>query len=154
MSTAKNLFNISCRPISFNDLPSVIRIENSSYEFPWSEKIFQDCISANYISRVAIKDYKIVGYVIASILSNECHVMNLCIDKKHREEGLGRYLLQDVMIELSRLECDVIFLECRPSNIKAKNLYESEGFCEVGLRKNYYPVKDGHEDAILYAKQI
>ena len=50
--------------------------------------------------------------------------------------------------------CNVIFLECRPSNKIARHLYESEGFSEVGIRKDYYPSQNGKEDGIIFAKQI
>jgi len=50
---------------------------------------------------------------------------------------------------------DTLFLEVRQSNEAAKVLYESEGFCEVGQRRGYYP-HDIHdrEDAIVYAKPL
>jgi ribosomal-protein-alanine N-acetyltransferase len=42
-----------------------------------------------------------------------------------------------------------IFLEVRPSNMEAVSLYESIGFNEMAVRRNYYPAKNGREDAIL-----
>ena len=42
---------------------------------------------------------------------------------------------------------DAMFLEVRPSNHVAARLYESIGFIEVGVRKDYYPAQIGHEDA-------
>jgi ribosomal-protein-alanine N-acetyltransferase len=41
----------------------------------------------------------------------------------------------------------VLFLEVRPSNHVAGNLYETLGFNEIGIRRNYYPADTGHEDA-------
>jgi ribosomal-protein-alanine N-acetyltransferase len=49
---------------------------------------------------------------------------------------------------------DTAFLEVRRSNGAAIHLYQAEGFCEVGLRRGYYPKGQGREDAILMAKPL
>jgi len=47
-----------------------------------------------------------------------------------------------------------IFLEVRISNAIAIDLYKAAGFKEIGLRKNYYRLKEGREDAILMSKSL
>ncbi len=47
-----------------------------------------------------------------------------------------------------------MFLEVRPSNQVACNLYEDLGFNEVGIRENYYPAYVGREDALVLAKEL
>ncbi|RRA28422.1 ribosomal-protein-alanine N-acetyltransferase, partial [Cronobacter sakazakii] len=42
-------------------------------------------------------------------------------------------------------------LEVRASNHAARALYESLGFNEATIRRNYYPTSDGREDAIIMA---
>jgi ribosomal-protein-alanine N-acetyltransferase len=37
----------------------------------------------------------------------------------------------------------------RPSNQRARALYRSAGFHEIGRRRGYYPAPDGREDAIV-----
>jgi ribosomal-protein-alanine N-acetyltransferase len=48
----------------------------------------------------------------------------------------------------------MVLLEVRRSNDYAKQLYLSEGFHELGVRKAYYPAKNGREDAIILAKYL
>lgn len=36
------------RALHARDLPALMRIENEAYEFPWTEGIFRDCLSAGY----------------------------------------------------------------------------------------------------------
>ena len=43
-----------------------------------------------------------------------------------------------------------VFLEVRPSNTVAIQLYESMGFERIGLRKGYYQAVGGREDALVY----
>jgi len=80
--------------------------------------------------------------------------MNISIMKQFQNHGLARMMIQDSYINALKNNCNVIFLECRPSNKIAIHLYESEGFSEVGLRKDYYPSQNGKEDGIIFAKQI
>ena len=48
-----------------------------------------------------------------------------------------------------------IFLEVRPSNTHAIDLYHDEGFNEIGRRPRYYPAHDGRrEDAIVMAMEL
>ena len=42
-----------------------------------------------------------------------------------------------------------MILEVRRFNYAAIFLYESLNFEQIGLRKNYYPTRDGREDAIV-----
>ena len=56
----------------------ILEIERDSYGYPWSEKIFLDCITHNYHCKVLMLDEVLVGYVITSLVQNECHIMNLC----------------------------------------------------------------------------
>ena len=130
----------------------VLSIENESYNYPWSEKIFYDCIENNYLCRVLVLNSCVIGYVISSIIQNECHIMNLCIKNEVRNQGFGSYLLNELHNDIKKLNCSVIFLECRPSNASALSLYINAGYNEVGLRKNYYPAPNGHEDALILAK--
>ena len=70
------------------------------------------------------------------------------------DKNIINYLSSSLIINALKNNCNVIFLECRPSNKIAIHLYESEGFSEVGLRKDYYPSQNGKEDGIIFAKQI
>jgi len=47
-----------------------------------------------------------------------------------------------------------LWLEVRASNAAAIALYEQLDFNEVSIRRNYYPTKDGKEDAIMMALTI
>jgi len=51
-------------------------------------------------------------------------------------------------------KADTAFLEVRPTNARAISLYFSEGFNEIGNRRDYYPAKFGREDAIILAKAL
>ena len=154
MSTANELVLASIRPMQIADVEIVMQIELLSYEFPWSEGIYKDCLNVGYGCWIVEFAQKVVGYGIMSAAAGEAHILNLCIREDFRGVGLGRMLLNH-LLDLSRgHRADTVFLEVRPSNLPAYRLYEQEGFAEVGLRRNYYPARDGREDAIIMAKEL
>ena len=42
-----------------------------------------------------------------------------------------------------------LLLEVRPSNPAAMRLYQRYGFERIGMRRGYYPAREGREDAIV-----
>jgi ribosomal-protein-alanine N-acetyltransferase len=137
------------RAMRIDDLPRVSELETASYEFPWSLGVFGDCLKAGHPCWVLCVDALVAGYGILSMGAGEAHVLNICVDPNHRGQGLGRHLLHR-LLDIARWNgAERIFLEVRPSNPLAKNLYESVGFTEIGKRPRYYPAKNGREDAIV-----
>ncbi|PCJ11131.1 MAG: hypothetical protein COB04_19520 [Gammaproteobacteria bacterium] len=67
---------------------------------------------------------------------------------------MGRYLLRHLIKKSHQTDIDMLLLEVRRSNEGAQDLYQSEGFHELGVRKAYYPAENGREDAIILAKYL
>lgn len=143
------------RPMREEDLDEVARIEGEAYEFPWTLGIFRDCMRAGYgcwvLSRPA---GEIVGYGVLSVAAGEAHVLNVCVDTKEQSKGHGRRMMKR-LIDLARWhQANRIFLEVRPSNPRAIALYHDLGFNEIGRRPNYYPARQGREDAVVMAMEL
>ena len=142
------------RLMSQEDLSRVMTIEESAYQFPWSKTIFKDCIKAGYTCWVVELENEIIGYAIFINAVQECHLLNLCINPDLQSRGYGRKLLAKILDDAKENYATCVFLEVRPTNRSALQLYESEGFNEVGVRKKYYPTKHGREDAVIFAKEL
>lgn len=142
--------NVRFRPMALSDVAAVVAVERSSYLFPWSEGVFRDCIRVGYLCRVVESAGDVTGYGIMSYGAGEAHVLNICIRSDLRGAGVGRRLM-DFLLERARVaEMQDVFLEVRPSNPVAIQLYESLGFVRVGVRKAYYQATGGREDAWVY----
>lgn len=145
---------IQVRGMRMDDLETVGALEMLSYEFPWSQGIFSDCLKAGHPCWILSVDEVTAGYGILSMGAGEAHVLNICIAPDYRGQGLGRHLLGR-LLDISRWNgAERVFLEVRPSNPLAKALYESVGFTEIGRRPRYYPAHDGREDAIVMALDL
>lgn len=154
MSAAPDSFALRFRPMSYADLTGVMAIEKSAYPFPWSEPIFRDCIRVGYICRVLEQNGRVEAYGIMSVGAGEAHVLNICVRPERQGQGLARRLLKHLFNWARISSVKTLFLEVRPSNLRAVRLYEGMGFCEVGLRKNYYPNPGGREDALVMARDL
>jgi ribosomal-protein-alanine N-acetyltransferase len=131
------------------DVPGVIAIERTAYQFPWSETIFRDCVRVGYLCRVAERGAQTIGYGVMSMGAGEAHVLNLCIRADHRCLGVGRRMLEHLLTRARSAQMRQVFLEVRPSNITAIRLYQSVGFRPIGVRRGYYQAVGGREDAAV-----
>ena len=136
------------------DIDRVVAIEEESNPVPWTIKNFKDCIDKGYYSLVLKEDNKVIGFAILSVSTEESHLLNIGLTSLKRGRGLGRELLEKMIMAAEVMGSKKIFLEVRISNVIAIDLYKASGFKEVGLRKKYYRLKEGREDAILMSKSL
>lgn len=144
------------RPMLEPDIAAVMSVERAAYPHPWDERIMRDCLRAShYHGWVFEVDGIIRGYLFLSVVAGEMHILNLCIHPNLQGQGWGRTVLQRAFeLAVTEYQANMCFLEVRPSNTAALSLYQSEGFNEIGVRKNYYPADSGREDALVMAKSI
>jgi [ribosomal protein S18]-alanine N-acetyltransferase len=145
---------IEFRPMLATDIESVMLVEKSAYEFPWTKGIFADCLRVGYDCIVATENDQILAHAVLSTAADESHILNLTVNKNHQGKGIGKQLLRH-LIDIARVKSSqVIMLEARHSNQAAIHLYQSVGFNEIGCRKAYYPAPGGKEDALVFALQL
>ena len=138
-------------PMHEADLDGVLAIERSVYEFPWTSGNFRDSMRAGYQCRVAWHDGALLGYFVLLVGAGEAHLLNLSVAAPMQRRGYGRFLLQEVIDQARRAVVTQMVLEVRPSNGAAQALYQSYGFRQIGVRRNYYPAAAGREDALVLA---
>ncbi len=142
------------RPMTEEDVESMLAIERRAYPYPWTEGIFRDCLRVGYCCWVCEQDGQLAGYAVMSVGAGESHILNLCVAPPLQGQGLGRFMLCH-LLELARTHgADTVLLEVRPSNHAALKLYGDMGFNEVGVRKAYYPAAKGKEDAVILARSL
>ena len=136
------------------DLPAVIRNETRAYAYPWTPGIFADCLAAGHECWVVVARTEVVGHGVLSAAAGEAHLLNVCINRDAQGQGLGRELVNWMLERARDRGARTVFLEVRPSNRVACELYDSVGFCEVGRRPGYYPDARGSEDARVMAMEL
>lgn len=142
------------RKLHKTDLPKLIIIEELSHSVPWSEEAFQHCLNARYPGWVLELEGKMIGFIIMTLQAEESHILNITIDRRYQRKGYGKQLLAYGLKEVQKGGAVIAYLEVRASNTRAIKLYENMGFIQIGVRKDYYPVPTGKEDALVFAKDL
>lgn len=143
--------DFAMRPMREVDIPAVMGVETAAYAHPWTEGIFRDCLRVGYHCWVLSKPAEVIGHGVMSIAAGESHILNLCVHPSAQGQGFGKTILRRLLSIARAKDVDTVFLEVRSSNHSALSLYAGEGFCEVGIRRGYYPLASGREDAVIMA---
>ena len=138
------------------DIPAIVEIERRSFTDPWSDRSFRDVLSQSRIYFACARAVKqrsqggdgdVLGYVVAWFGGGEGEIANLAVDPSARGRGVGGALLDAALREAQRSGAGETYLEVRSSNLRARQLYDSRGFVEVGRRRSYY--RRPTEDAVI-----
>ncbi len=157
MSAVNPLEGPYLRALNMADLERLVEIEDRAYRRQgWSRIIFEDCLNVGYACWGATLHDSLVGYVIVSIAAGESHLLNLAVDPACQRRGVGYMLLDFACEEVRRQQVACMFLEVRPSNRVARDLYTMMGFSEFGRRRGYYPNRGGvtREDALVFCRRL
>lgn len=144
---------LSFRLLTADDIDHVMDIERSAHSHPWRRSSFEDCLKGRQKCWLAITEDGIAGYLVVAHGGGDAELLNITVAPAYQRKGLGRRLIAQA-VSCVEQHADMLFLEVRVSNHRAIALYVAESFFEVGHRKNYYPTLNGHEDALLMARQL
>ena len=145
---------VAVRPARLVDVPAVLEIERAVFSDPWSAQSFREALGhpAVYFSCVRRDEGELLGYVVAWFIADEGEIANLAVARSAWGAGIGRALLDAALTEAASRGVTAVYLEVRESNERARRLYQSSKFEEVGRRRGYYrrPV----EDAIVLRRTL
>lgn len=145
---------VECFPMNESDLGGVAALEANLQAFPWSRGNFADSLMAGHSVWVLRRGGELIGFSVVMLVIDEAHLLNIGVAERYQGQGFGARLLRQAM-ECARLGgATRFFLEVRPSNDKAVELYRHFGFRQIGLRKAYYPAATGREDALIFDKEL
>lgn len=141
-----------------SDLDAIESLERGCFPDPWRRVSLQAVLQSGValIARSEPTDDEtpsgsVVGYALASLVSDEAELLRLAVAPAQRRQKVGRALLESLFGALSARGVATVFLEVRATNTAARRLYQSAGFEEVGRRPRYY--SDG-EDAYIYRRAL
>lgn len=141
------------RPMTIQDCEQVAQIEAASFSVPWSLRAFTETVNKeNFRYFVAEESGEILGYCGFLFVLDEAEIPNVCVKASARCRGIGKQMMTVLIEEAKKLGMAMLYLEVRESNAPARALYQSLGFEENGIRKNFYehPV----EHAVLMSKAL
>ena len=146
------------RKATIQDAAEMIRLERQSPTTThWTEQQYLDLLAAmrETPTRLAVVTQEdgssaLAGFLVARHSPPEWELENIVVASEVRRTGIGKKLMDTLLVRARQTNSDAVFLEVRASNTSARRLYEKLGFRETGRRKAYY--SNPGEDAILYSK--
>jgi len=128
------------RDMNKADIPGVLKIEISSFDFPWSESMFMNQFMLEDIAiiLVAVRGDTIMGYVIVWLEGIDSHILNVAVGKNWRGKKIADGILDAVITRSVNKGCSRIYLEVRKSNRYAQEFYKRNGFQVIGEEEEYY----------------
>ncbi|MEN1679908.1 MAG: ribosomal protein S18-alanine N-acetyltransferase [Planctomycetota bacterium] len=130
------------------DMPEVLGIEQSAFEFPWLEEDFIRCLrQRNCIGMVAEHGEQVVGFMIYELHKTRLHILNFAVHADSRRRGVGEQMAGKLIGKLSSQRRTQITLEVRETNLAAQLFFKEAGFRATNVLRDFY--EDSTEDAYL-----
>lgn len=140
------------RPMTVADLPAVAALEKQLSPHPWDQASFAGSLQ-QHASWVLTDERRCLGFLVFSRVLDQAELLNIGVAPDCQGRGFGRQLLR-FFIAQCEPHAATLFLEVRADNDPALALYQAEGFCETGIRRDYYITARDREDAILMALDL
>jgi ribosomal-protein-alanine acetyltransferase len=146
------------RTATVQDVAEMIRLERQcTTTTHWSEQQYLDLlvVRAESPTRLALVAHEegssaLAGFLVARHSPPKWELENIVVAPEVRRTGIGKKLMDTLLVLARQTNSDAVLLEVRESNTAARRLYEELGFKENGQRRTYYT--NPSEDAVLYSK--
>lgn len=149
--------NITIRPMTRDDLPSVMEIENLCFKHPWKEKDLIYEMEENPVSNPWVIELEegnnkaVLGFVDYWNTFDSGTICQIAVHPGIQRRQLGSAMMDEVINDCYAKKVRTLTLEVRVSNAKAIAFYKKHGFKEEVIKKGYY--NDG-EDALYMIKDV
>jgi ribosomal-protein-alanine acetyltransferase len=97
-------------------------------------------------------DGRLLGWAGILVVGSTADILTVGVVPDARRRGIARQLVAALLTEATHRGVQECFLEVRADNAPAIELYTSEGFNEVGVRRGYYDA--GRADAVVMRREL
>lgn len=131
--------------------PLVAALTGIASDDPWSvEAVARMLALPGYFGLIAQESGQPLGFLLAQCATEESEIINLAVAPHARRLGIGAALVERAMARAREKGARAMFLEVAADNAAAQQLYEREGFRQVGIRHDYYRKgPDNYTDALI-----
>ena len=148
------MMEITITPMEPEHLAQIAALEVACFSAPWPESVLvHELQNPLSLWLCAVDGDTVAGYIGSQTVLGESDMMNIAVHPDYRRRGIGRALVLALCAAVKKhMIASALTLEVRDSNVPAIALYESLGFAQIGLRKNYY--QHPKEDARILRKEL
>ncbi len=172
--TAPQPLRLLLREMTREDIPAVRGIEVVAYQDAWPQTTFEEELRNAFATYFVVVDRsrvgapqehtgpswwqrllgrgaapadEIVGFCGAWFHVDQLHIVTIAVAPGFQGHGIAQRLLVECFDRAVLAELKTVALEVRPSNARARTIYERFGFQQVGVHSAYYA--NNGEDALV-----
>lgn len=142
------------------DLAEVERIENASFEFPWTRDDFCRSLASRptigYVAEPAKFKGKtlppVIAYAIYQLMPIRLHIINFAVSPEYRRQGVGAAMIRKLCRKLAPQRRRLLSMEIREKNLEAQLFAQQMGFRCTAILNDFYPDSPG-EAAYLFERE-
>ncbi|MDF1692202.1 MAG: GNAT family N-acetyltransferase [Zhongshania sp.] len=139
--------------LGIKHLEQCLLLESRSDPHPWGRENWLRSLRDDHCLGLW-KGTELLAISCYCLVLDDVSLLNIVVDADSRGQGAGRRLLTEGLEWMQQFGGARCLLEVRLSNTVARSLYSDLGFAEDGIRKNYYPLGDGYEHAVLMSADL
>lgn len=139
------------RVATYSDLEEIVRLDLASNLTYWTIGQYQEALSSKSQKVLLLeKNGIIVAVLVLLVVLDQADILQLAVLPAYQRQGIACEFLSNELNNLIQNHgVQKFILEVRIDNQSAINLYLSLGFKKIGLRRNYYTIKDKTVDAVI-----
>jgi [ribosomal protein S18]-alanine N-acetyltransferase len=146
---------MTIRPARLADAADLSRIHTASFDDGWTTEDFATWLSRGEAMAVlAIRERETVAFGLALESGADAELLTIATAPPERRSGWGRQIFRALDEEARARGLERWILEVARNNVAAQGLYRSQGFVEIGVRKDYYRAGEGRVDALVMSRRV
>jgi len=133
------------RDVRWTDIPQLAALEAELFpDDAWAEPTWWAELAARPRRAYVVEEQagQVLGYAGVDLGGEVADVMTMAVAPAARGRGLGRRLLDELVARAREDRAEHLMLEVRADNDVARNLYDSNGFEVLTVRRRYYQPGD------------
>lgn len=137
----------SIRPMTPEDLPVVVQLDNTAFTPLWRnslETITRSFMQSTYSTMAYLGD-RPIGYQISSSSPTNAHLARLAVEPGLQQHGLGTRLVEDLIRHFTAQNIYQITVNTQSNNHASLNLYQRMGFLYTGESFPVYLYTEGEQ---------
>lgn len=121
------------------DMPEVLNIEMRSFDYPWAERDFIQCLrQRNCIGMVCEYKEQIVAFMVYKFSKDKLTILNFAVHPEFRRQGFGKQMIDNLRLKLSQQRRRWMDLHVSDDNLTMQLFLRSMGFQAKGVEPNFY----------------
>ncbi len=149
--------SLHCSPLTLADLPAIARLDTRCFGYLWSQSAYRREIESPNSDLLGVfacdqNTPQLLAIGCTWAILEEAHITLLGVDPDYHRQGIGQWLLMQLLQAAIARHLHHATLEVRQSNTSAQALYAKFGFQVLGERKHYY--SDDESALVLWKRGL